>query len=259
MRWRSFLSMKWWTLRRTRGYNQTDTSTIELQYTQNNTIVPDSDGRTIDRIKCFKCLKYGHYFDFCPNMITGEQIVHDATIIDISQDLEDEIVNLNSKSANKSEEDLNNTEIVDEIIQDKSDDDSLVVNFHFLQKDRAQHLLKQGKLKGNDILLNTGSTCSIFCDNNLLRNIRKSTNTLRALTNGGYQDLYLIEHSLVSSQYGSTINQCLIFFSFAKVHKVYRITIDTDIATTINVHLHNGNIMTFTEVDSGLYIFQDNT
>ena len=46
---------------------------------------------------------------------------------------------------------------------------------------------------------------------------------------------------------------------FAEVRKVYRITIDTDIAATMNVHLHNGNIMTFTEVDLSLYIFQDNT
>ena len=55
-------------------------------------------------------------------MITGEQHVYDATIVDISQDLEDKIVNLNSNAANKSEEDLNNTEIFDEIIKDKSDD-----------------------------------------------------------------------------------------------------------------------------------------
>ena len=75
------------------GYNQTDKPTIELQYAQNNTIFPGSDGRTIDCIKCFKCFKYEHYADFCPNMITGEQHAHDATIVDMSQDSEDEIVN----------------------------------------------------------------------------------------------------------------------------------------------------------------------
>ena len=53
-------------------------------------------------------------------------------------------------------------------------------------------------------------------------------------------------------------NSMINILSFAEVCKVYRITIDTDIAATMNVHLHNGNIMTFTEVDSGLYIFQDN-
>ena len=116
-------------------------------------------------------------------MITGKQHVHDATIIDISQDSEDEIVNLNSNSENKSKGDLN-TEIVDEIIQDDSDDDSLVITFHFLQEDRAQHLFKQGKLKGNDILLDTCSTYSVFYDNNHLYNIRYSPNTLRAITNG---------------------------------------------------------------------------
>ena len=53
-------------------YNQTDTSTIELQYAQNNTIVPGSDGRTIDRINYLKCLKHVHCAVFCPKMITGE-------------------------------------------------------------------------------------------------------------------------------------------------------------------------------------------
>ena len=48
----------------------------------------------------------------------------------------------------------------------------------------------------------------------------------------------------------------LNILSFAEIRKVYRITIDTDIAATVNVHLHHGKIMTFTEVNSGIYISQ---
>ena len=114
------------------GYNQTYKSTIELQYAQNNTIVPGSDGRTIDCIKYFKCLKHGHYADFCPNIIIGEQHIHDAIIYDISQDSEDEIVNLNLNSTNISEEDLN-IGTIDDIIQNESDDEFLIIKFHFLQ------------------------------------------------------------------------------------------------------------------------------
>jgi len=190
-------------------------------------------------------------------MITGKQHVHDATIIDISQDSEDEIVNLNSNSENKSKGDLN-TEIVDEIIQDDSDDDSLVITFHFLQEDRAQHLSKQGKFKRNDTLLDTGSTCSVFFDNNLLRNIRKSPNTLRAITNGGHQDSHFIGNLPGFFPVLFNKNSMLNNLSFAEVRKVYRTAIDTYTTVTMYVHLHNGNIMTFTEVDSGLYIFQDN-
>ena len=115
-----------------RGYKQTDTLTIELRYAQNNAIVPGSDGRTIDYIKCFKCLKHGHYADFCPNIITSEQHIHDAIIYDISQDSEDEIVNLNLNSTNISEEDLN-IGTIDDIIQNESDDEFLIIKFHFLQ------------------------------------------------------------------------------------------------------------------------------
>ena len=82
---------------------------------------------------------------------------------------------------------------------------------------------------------------------------------MRAITNGDHQDSHLIGDLPGFFPVRFNKKSILNILSFAEVHKVYRITIDTDIAATMNVHLHNGNIMPFAEVDSGLYIFQDNT
>ena len=74
------------------------------------------------------------------------------------------------------------------------------------------------------------------------------------MTNGGHQDSHLIGDLPGFFPVRFNKNSMLI----AQVRKVYRITIDTDIAVTMNVHLHNGNIITFTGGYSGLYIFKDN-
>ena len=82
---------------------------------------------------------------------------------------------------------------------------------------------------------------------------------MHAITNGDHQDSHLIGDLPGFFPVWFNKKSILNILSFAEVRKVYRITIYTDIAATMNAHLHNGNIMLFTEVDLGLYIFQDNT
>lgn len=111
--------------------------------------------------------------------------------------------------------------------------------------------MKQGKVKGNDILLDLGSSCYVFRDDILLSNIRQNPKTSRSLTNGGHQDLQLMEY--LPGFFPVWYNKKLMI---VEVHKKFRITTDTNIATAMNVYLHNGSIMIFTEITSGLYIFR---
>ena len=46
-------------------------------------------------------------------MVTNEKYVNNATIVDISQVSENTVVDLNSTSENRTEEELNNSKIID--------------------------------------------------------------------------------------------------------------------------------------------------
>ena len=60
----------------------------ELQYAQNTKILAWLDGRTIPRINCYKCDKYGHYANNCPDIITGEK--HAITTDEYDNDGDDD-------------------------------------------------------------------------------------------------------------------------------------------------------------------------
>ena len=47
--------------------------------------------------------------------------------------------------------------------------------------------------------------------------------------------------------------------SFTEVRKKFRLSANTDIATAMNVHLHNGFMIVFIEVALGLYILKGNS
>ena len=56
--------------------------TSSFQYAQtdqSDEIVPGSDGRIVARITCYKCLKRGHFADFClTDVVDGDQHLLDA-------------------------------------------------------------------------------------------------------------------------------------------------------------------------------------
>ena len=105
------------------------------------------------------------------------------------------------------------------------------------------------------ILLDSQSTVSVFKNRHLLTNIRPSDRPLRVHTNGGTQ---------MSSDIGTVKNFGDVWFnseslanilSMAKVRKKCRITMDTSVEASMNVHRRDGTIMKFREYRSGLYYF----
>ena len=138
------------------------------------------------------------YADFCPSIVTGVHHINNVTIVDVSEKPEKssgEDNDSHTPPPNEITEDNNNTEAIVMTVEavtikeEESDDGLLVINFHFMQQDdKVQLLSKSGKVERNDILLDSGTSCSVFRDNNLLSNIRKRPNMLCALNNGGRQD-----------------------------------------------------------------------
>ena len=110
----------------------------------------------------------------------------------------------------------------------------------------------------DSILLDTGSNCSVFNNEKLLTNVRKSSNKLVALTNGGEQ---------VSRMKGTLPGFFDVWFnpesmlnilSFAEVKNKYRLTIDTAVDNSIRVHMDDDKTLHFEELESGLYILKTN-
>ena len=106
-----------------------------------------------------------------------------------------------------------------------------------------------------DILLDTGSTCSVFNNNKMLINIRGAKKRLVAKTNGGPQ---------VSNMEGELPGFFTVWFnpdsminilSFADVRRRFRITIDTEVESCFLVHTGKGKPLRFNEVSTGLYLF----
>jgi hypothetical protein len=181
-------------------------------------IVPGTNDIVFPRIKCVLCHRYGHYSTFCP------QPQHQHAMMD---DIE---------------------------LEPDSDSsyDSICAEFTF-----AQRLLSHDNTYQNSILLDSGSSCSVFCDKSLLSNIHRSKHDLTVLTNGGTQ---------VSSQRGSLIKFFEVWFnpdsmlnilSWSEVAEHFRITFDSAIDDCIMVHIADGVTLSFTSIENGIYLMNE--
>ena len=183
-------------------------------------IVAGTDGKVKEGITCYNCNKEGHYSDKCPfaNEGTEEQHYQDAA----------------------------------EIEGDDESTESLVVSFQYAQVERAR---KYGK---EAILLDTGSTCSVFNNRKMLLNVRRTSQTLRAYTNGGHQDSNMKGEVPGLIEVWFNPNSMINILSWSDVRKKYRITADTNEGAFITVHTP-GKGLKFEEVESGLYLLDFKT
>ena len=111
------------------------------------------------------------------------------------------------------------------------------------------------------LLIDSQSTMSVFNNKNMLHNVRQSPHVIRALTNGGHQDSNMI------GDYPHLGKTCTVWYnpasianilSLADVRKLCTVTMDSSRSPSINVHRHDGTIMSFDEHPSGLYVYNSN-
>jgi hypothetical protein len=199
-----------------------NSSSVALQFAHTHetapteTIVPGNNGKTYAKIRCSHCNKLGHYKDFCPDLHHKQHIMMGD--IDLAAD-------------------------------SGSDCESICAEFTF-----AHQFDTQNDGYHSRILLDSGSSCSVFCDKTLLTDIRHSDHSITAYTNGGTQE----------SHYSGDFNgffrvwynpDCMLnILSWAEVASHFHITSDSAIADCIFVHISDGVRIRFTNLDDGIYL-----
>ena len=153
--------------------NNSNTGTSYLQ-TQ---AVPGTYGRLIWHIMCFKCNKKGHYTDNCPEDNPRNEQQH---------------VQANDPEAYNNEGATvvgdGNVQHLQVFENDNTEGNSNIVHFSWTQEMHP----KNQDYKDTDILLDTGSTFSVFKNHQMVLNIHDSDHVLKAYTNGGRQDPCLV-------------------------------------------------------------------
>ncbi|KAI2502074.1 Reverse transcriptase (RNA-dependent DNA polymerase) [Fragilaria crotonensis] len=105
------------------------------------------------------------------------------------------------------------------------------------------------------ILLDSQSTISVFRNPDMLTNIRPSDRTLRAVTNGGFQDSTLVGDFPNLGPVWFNPASIANILSLADVRKVCRVTMDTIAEPAMHVHRLDGSTMKFVEHECGLYVY----
>jgi len=196
-----------------------------------NDLVPGTNGVLFKNVRCYRCNYFGHYADRCSVVLMQKKISSDAQ-----------------------------TSVDDDTSSNASRDS---VGFSFYQMNvtltQVNETDRYKGLKTTWVLLDTQSSCDIFANEKLLKNIHDvDRNGLLMQSNGGnfkatqmgtvkgYGKVWYNQHSLAN------------ILSFANVRKKFPITVVTgpnDPCPTICVHRPDGSTMKFREISMGLYVF----
>ena len=229
-----------------------------FQYAQTDEVITGTDGRTKPRITCFNCQKLGHFADMCPDIVTGEQMHQNAVEIDgeVERVLTEEVEEVSGGANEEFElcEDVGNHDTWADVFSDDSDD-SLVTSLQYVS---VAPTTSSGRYCDTDILIDTGSTTSVFNNPKMLLDIQKSNKTLRSYSNGGSQDSNWRGYLPGFFKVWLNVKSMLNILSFKEVRKRFRITVDTAVESTINVHIDELTVLKFEEVESGLYLLRKN-
>lgn len=204
-----------------------------MQYIQQTHVVPGTDGRSFPTSICRKCQQHGHFSRNCPGIPPK-----DGVLPGVQQHAQSTIVSDDSNVAK-------DTEATDT-------EDELMVSFQGLARNFVL-----SECDDRSILIDSGSTCSVFRNANLLIDI-ESSKTLRAFINGGHQDSNQV--ALLPDFFKVWYNpdSLMNILALSDVRKHFRVTMDTNLDSAIHVHMDDGRVLPFKEVDSGLYLLESN-
>ena len=123
---------------------------------------------------------------------------------------------------------------------------------------RKESLLNKGEswatgMKKNSIILDNGSTLSLFANPDMVENIRKSNTTLELATNAGISTSNQIADVPGYGTVWFDEKAIANIFGLSDLKKKYRVTYDSDKEDAFIVHMENGKTVEFKCNPDGLY------
>ena len=210
-----------------------------INLNSNTNAIPGVDGRLISHITCYNCNCKGHYADNCPGQSYNE------TNDQQHMQTRDTINN------NTSDEEMNTNEQMLQLEGQDGEEDIA----HFTWK----QIKVDNKLKYKDthILIDIGSTFSVFKNPQMLLNIKENERKMKAYTNGGRQDSTLVGDLSGFFKVWYNPRSMINILTWSDVANKYMMTSDTAKRMFITVHLSEERRMNLVEVESGLYLFRN--
>ena len=166
--------------------------------------IASTDRRFISHITCYRCGRKGHNADNCPEEQPKSQQQRHMRAQEYQE-------------TNEDDEDRNVNDQDNQHLQVNSDNEAIngsaFVHFQWMQITlNQQNDVKSTAYKDTDVLINTGSTLSVFKNHKMLLNTHQSPKLLKAFTNGGKQVSEFMGDLPVFFLFGLIQNQCLIFY-----------------------------------------------
>ena len=229
-----------------RNNSNTGTETQRSDNTNRNGIsylqteaVPGNDGRLVPHITCYNCRRKGHYADNCP----GET--------NTSNNNQQHMQTVEGETCEEQSEVDHGEAQVQHLQLAQQDSDIVHFSWNMMTNNKGQ------QYKDTDILLDTGSTFSVFKNPEMVLNIRNSPHTLKAYTNGGRQDSVQVADVPGFFTVWYNTRSMINILAWCDVSNKFRITADTSKGKFITVHLSDERRMIFEEVESGLHLFRN--
>ena len=108
----------------------------------------------------------------------------------------------------------------------------------------------------NNILLDSGSTLSIFANPDLVQDIKTSTTMLEMATNGGTTMSNKVAQVPGFGQVWYNEKAIVNIFGLSDLKNKHRVTYDSTKEDAFLVHVNGGKILKFKGTEDGLYLYE---